>query len=185
MSNSEYKPIETKMQKAVDALSTELSTLRAGRANPAVLDKVRVNYYGVPTAINQVANVTIPEARMIVIQPWDTSLLKDVEKAIQASDIGINPNNDGKMIRLIFPALTEERRRDLVKTVKKDGEEAKILIRNIRRDAIEEYKEFKKDGDITEDDLKQSEKDIQELTDKFIEKIDGIVKDKETEIMDV
>ncbi|HBN85538.1 MAG TPA: ribosome recycling factor [Clostridiales bacterium] len=185
MSNSEYKPIESKMQKAVDALSTELATLRAGRANPAVLDKVKVNYYGVPTAVNQVANVTVPEARMIVIQPWDSTLLREVEKAIQASDLGINPNNDGKVIRLIFPTLTEERRRDLVKTVKKNGEDTKILVRNIRRDAIEEYKTYKKDGDITEDDLKQSEKDIQEITDKFIAKIDDILKEKEKEIMDV
>lgn len=185
MTNSEYKPIETKMQKTVDALHAELATLRAGRANPAVLDKVKVNYYGVPTAVNQVANITVPEARMIVIQPWDSSLLREVEKAIQASEIGINPNNDGKVIRLVFPPLTEDRRRDLVKTVKKNGEEAKILIRNIRREAIEEYKEYKKSGDITEDDLKQSEKDIQELTDKFIAMVDNILKEKESEIMEV
>lgn len=181
----EYKPIETKMQKAVDALTTELSTMRAGRANPAVLDKVKINYYGVPTAVNQVANITVPEARMIVIQPWDSSLLKDVEKAIQASDIGINPNNDGRVIRLTFPPLTEERRRDLVKTAKKAGEETKVLIRNIRRDAIEEYKVWKKEGEITEDDLKVSEKDIQDITDDFIKKIDDVIKDKEDEIMEV
>jgi len=185
MTKSEYKPIETRMQKTVDAMSAELSTLRAGRANPAVLDKVKINYYGVPTAINQVANVTVPEARMIVIQPWDTTLLKDVEKAIHASDIGINPVNDGRVIRLTFPPLTEERRRDLVKTIKKAGEDTKVLIRNIRREAIEEYKALKKDGDITEDDLKVTEKDIQDLTNDFIKKIDDIIKDKEVEIMEV
>ena len=179
------KPIENKMQKTVDALSNELSSMRAGRANPAVLDKVRVNYYGVPTPVNQVANITVPEARMIIIQPWDSSLLKDVEKAIQASDIGINPSNDGRVIRLTFPPLTEERRKDLVKTVKKFGEESKIHIRNIRRDAIEEYKELKKLGEITEDDLKESEKDVQDITNDFIKKIDDVIKQKEEEIMEV
>ncbi len=185
MAKNEYKPIENKMQKTVDALSNELSSMRAGRANPAVLDKVRVNYYGVPTPVNQVANITVPEARMIIIQPWDSSLLKDVEKAIQASDIGINPSNDGRVIRLTFPPLTEERRKDLVKTVKKFGEESKIHIRNIRRDAIEEYKELKKLGEITEDDLKESEKDVQDITNDFIKKIDDVIKQKEEEIMEV
>ena len=132
MANSEYKPIEDKMKKTVEALANELSSLRAGRANPAVLEKVKINYYGVPTPINQVANISVPEARLITIQPWDSSLLKDIEKGIQASDIGINPNNDGKIIRLTFPALTEERRKELVKNVKKYGEEAKIHIRAIR-----------------------------------------------------
>ncbi|NLY97461.1 MAG: ribosome recycling factor [Clostridiaceae bacterium] len=185
MSKSEYKPIEAKMQKAVEVLTSELATLRAGRANPAVLEKVKVNYYGVPTPVNQVANVTVPEARLIVIQPWDSSLLKDIEKAIQTSDIGINPNNDGKVIRLVFPVLTEERRRELVKVVKKHGEEAKIAIRNVRRDAMDEYRAMQKNSEITEDDLKVTEKDIQELTDKFISKIEDILKQKENEIMEV
>jgi ribosome recycling factor len=185
MSKSEYKPIEAKMQKAVEVLTSELATLRAGRANPAVLEKVKVNYYGVPTPVNQVANVTVPEARLIVIQPWDSSLLKDIEKAIQTSDIGINPNNDGKVIRLVFPVLTEERRRELVKVVKKHGEEAKIAIRNVRREAMDEYRAMQKNSEITEDDLKVTEKDIQELTDKFISKIEDILKQKENEIMEV
>ncbi|MGI6561356.1 MAG: ribosome recycling factor [Clostridia bacterium] len=185
MSKSEYKPIEAKMQKAVEVLTSELATLRAGRANPAVLEKVKVNYYGVPTPVNQVANVTVPEARLIVIQPWDSSLLKDIEKAIQTSDIGINPNNDGKVIRLVFPVLTEERRRELVKVVKKYGEEAKIAIRNVRREAMDEYRAMQKNSEITEDDLKVTEKDIQELTDKFISKIEDILKQKENEIMEV
>jgi ribosome recycling factor len=185
MSKSEYKPIEAKMQKAVEVLTSELATLRAGRANPAVLEKVKVNYYGVPTPVNQVANVTVPEARLIVIQPWDSSLLKDIEKAIQTSDIGINPNNDGKVIRLVFPVLTEERRRELVKVVKKYGEEAKIAIRNVRREAMDEYRAMQKNSEITEDDLKVTEKDIQELTDKLISKIEDILKQKENEIMEV
>lgn len=185
MSKSEYKPIEAKMQKAVEVLTSELATLRAGRANPAVLEKVKVNYYGVPTPVNQVANVTVPEARLIVIQPWDSSLLKDIEKAIQTSDIGINPNNDGKVIRLVFPVLTEERRRELVKVVKKYGEEAKTAIRNVRREAMDEYRAMQKNSEITEDDLKVTEKDIQELTDKFISKIEDILKQKENEIMEV
>ena len=163
MSKSEYKPIEAKMQKAVEVLTSELATLRAGRANPAVLEKVKVNYYGVPTPVNQVANVTVPEARLIVIQPWDSSLLKDIEKAIQTSDIGINPNNDGKVIRLVFPVLTEERRRELVKVVKKYGEEAKIAIRNVRREAMDEYRAMQKNSEITEDDLKVTEKTFKSL----------------------
>jgi ribosome recycling factor len=185
MSTGEYTQVEEKMKKAINALKQELSRLRAGRANPAILDKVTVNYYGVPTPINQLANVSVPEARIIVIQPWDINILKDIEKAIQKSDIGINPNNDGKIIRLIFPMLTEERRKELLKTVKKYGEDSKVAIRNLRREAIEEYRVLKKEGDITEDDLKNAEKDIQALTDKYILEIDKIIELKGKEILEV
>ncbi|NLC69702.1 MAG: ribosome recycling factor [Clostridiaceae bacterium] len=185
MSTSEYMQVEEKMKKAISALKQELSRLRAGRANPAILDKVTVNYYGVPTPVNQLANISVPEARVIVIQPWDINTLKEIEKAIQKSDIGINPNNDGRVIRLIFPMLTEERRKELLKIVKKYGEESKIAIRNIRRDAIEEYRALKKEGEITEDDLKNAEKDIQDLTDKYISEIDKIVDLKGKEILEV
>ena len=185
MSTSEYMQVEEKMKKAISALKQELSRLRAGRANPAILDKVPVNYYAVPTPVNQLANISVPEARVIVIQPWDINTLKEIEKAIQKSDIGINPNNDGRVIRLIFPMLTEERRKELLKIVKKYGEESKIAIRNIRRDAIEEYRALKKEGEITEDDLKNAEKDIQDLTDKYISEIDKIVDLKGKEILEV
>jgi len=185
MSTSEYMQVEEKMKKAISALKQELSRLRAGRANPAILDKVTVNYYGVPTPVNQLANISVPEARVIVIQPWDINTLKEIEKAIQKSDIGINPNNDGRVIRLIFSMLTEERRKELLKIVKKYGEESKIAIRNIRRDAIEEYRALKKEGEITEDDLKNAEKDIQDLTDKYISEIDKIVDLKGKEILEV
>jgi len=185
MDNNSYKDVEEKMAKTVSVLKDELSRLRAGRANPAILDRVTVDYYGVPTPINQLGSISVPEARTIVIQPWDAKILKDMEKAIQKSDIGINPINDGKVIRLIFPALTEERRRELTKTVKKFGEDAKVAIRSIRRDAIERYKNEKKKGEITEDDLKVAENDIQKLTDKYIANIDKIVEAKEKEIMEV
>lgn len=161
-----------KMEKCLNSLEHEYTTIRAGRANPAVLDKVKVDYYGVPTAINQLAAVSVAEARILMIQPWDISILSQIEKAILASDIGINPTNDGKVIRLTFPQLTEERRKELVKTVKKYGEEAKVTIRNIRRDTLEKYKAMKKSSEITEDDLKNCEKDVQDLTDKFTKKID-------------
>lgn len=185
MANEAYKDIEEKMNKAVHVLKEELSGLRAGRANPAILDRISVDYYGVPTPINQLGSVSVPEARVIVIQPWDAKILKDIEKAIQKSDIGINPNNDGKIIRLIFPILTEERRRDLTKSVKKYGEDSKIAIRSIRRDAIEHFKVQKKNSEITEDDLKDMEEDIQKMTDKFILDIDRMVELKDKEIMEV
>ena len=185
MIKEEYKVAEEKMQKTVTALRNNLKRLRAGRANAQILDRVFVPYYGTPTPINQVANITIPEARVIAIQPWDMSLLKEIEKAILKSDIGINPNNDGKMIRLLFPALTEERRRELTKDIKKEGEDTKVAVRVARRDTIDRLKAMKKDGDITEDDLKTAEKDIQNLTDKYIAEIDNVVKAKENEVLEV
>lgn len=185
MSVGDYKKLEEKMKKTVKVLSEDLAGIRAGRANPAILDKIMVDYYGVPTPINQLGGVSVPEARMIVIQVWDAQALKDVEKAIQKSDLGLNPTNDGKTIRLLFPSLTEERRKELTKVVKKEGEESKVAIRSIRRDSIEEYKAMKKNGEITEDDLKVVEKDIQNITDKFISEIDKIVALKEQEIMEV
>lgn len=181
----EYNEIEERMKKTVSVYEENLAEIRAGRANPAILNKVKVDYYGVLTPINQVAGVSIPEARLIVIQPWDASVLKDIEKAILASDIGLNPNNDGKVIRLSFPELTEERRRDLVKEIKKIAEEAKISIRSIRRDGIEEAKSMQKESLITEDDLRKAEETIQKMTDKKIEDIDNILANKEKEIMSV
>ena len=185
MSKDEYMQVEEKMKKTITVLKQELARLRAGRANPAILDKVAVDYYGVPTPINQLANISVPEARIIVIQPWDINVLKDIEKAIQKSDIGINPNNDGKVIRLIFPMLTEERRKELLKVVRKYGEDSKVAIRALRREAIEEYRVLKKEGEITEDDLKDAEKDIQALTDKYISEIDKITELKGQEILEV
>ena len=181
----DYKNIKEKMEKSINVYNEKLSEVRAGRANPAILNKVKIDYYGTPTPINQVAGVSVPEARLIVIQPWDMSILKEIEKAILASDIGINPNNDGKVIRLAFPELTEERRKDLVKDIKKMAEEAKIVIRTIRRDGIEEAKQEQKNGDMTEDELKQAENEIQKLTDKSVEEIDKILANKEKEVMSV
>ena len=181
----DYTNIKEKMEKSINVYNEKLSEVRAGRANPAILNKVKIDYYGTPTPINQVAGVSVPEARLIVIQPWDVSVLKEIEKAILASDIGINPNNDGKVIRLAFPELTEERRKDLVKDIKKMAEEAKIAIRAIRRDGIEEAKAEQKDGNITEDELKQAENEIQKLTDKSVEEIDKILANKEKEVMSV
>ena len=163
--NEQYKPFEEKMQKSVHALEKELATIRAGRANPAVLDKVLVDYYGAPTPINQMAAVSVSDARILVIQPWDMSALKAIEKAIMASDIGINPTNDGRVIRIAFPQLTEERRKELTKQISKYGEEGKIAVRSIRRDGIDKFKAMKKNSEITEDDLKEAEKDFQSLTD--------------------
>lgn len=174
-----------KMGKTIASLQRELLTLRAGRASASVLDRIAVDYYGTPTPIPQVANVSSPEARMLVISPWDPSMIPAIEKAIQKSDLGINPSNDGKIIRLIFPELSEERRKDLVKTVKKKGEDSKVAIRSIRRDANEQLKKLKKDSEITEDDQKGYEEDIQKLTDEKIKEIDGILADKEKEIMEV
>ena len=181
----EMKNAESKMNKAIASLEGDLASIRAGRANPAILDKVTVEYYGVQTPLAQVGTISVPEARTIIVQPWDVSVLKEVEKAILASDIGINPNNDGKVIRLNFPPLTEERRKELNKTVSKRGEEAKVAVRNIRRDSIEQFKKQKKANEITEDDLKDLEDQIQKMTDKFVKKIDGIIADKEKEIMEV
>lgn len=185
MPKGDYKPIEEKMKKTVNVLKEELGGIRAGRANPHILDKVAVDYYGTPTPINQLANINVPEARVITIQPWDAKTLKEIEKAIQKSDIGINPNNDGKVIRLVFPPLTEERRKELTKVVKKHGEDAKVAIRAIRRDAIEHFKAAKKNGEMTEDDLKDAEKDIQVMTDKYIVEIDKIVELKDKELLEV
>jgi len=185
MANTSYKDVEDKMNKALGVLKEELAGLRAGRANPAILDRISVDYYGVPTPINQLGSISVPEARVIIIQPWDAKILKDIEKSIQKSDIGINPNNDGKVIRLVFPILTEERRKELSKNVKKHGEDSKVIIRAIRRDAIERYKAQKKSSEITEDDLKDAEDDIQKMTDKYIIEIDNIVELKNREIMEV
>lgn len=179
------KNAETKMEKTIASLQTDLAAIRAGRANPAILDKVSVEYYGVPTPVQQVGTISVPEARTIIIQPWDASILGDIEKAILKSDVGITPNNDGKSIRLNFPPLTEERRKELVKGISKRGEEAKVAVRNIRRDSIEGFKKQKKDGEITEDDLKNLETQIQKLTDKFVAKVEDIIKDKEKEILEV
>ena len=181
----DYNIIKEKMNKSIDNLREKFAEVRAGRANPAILNKVKIDYYGTPTPINQVAGVSVPEARMIVIQPWDISVLKEIEKAILASDIGINPNNDGKVIRLAFPELTEERRKDLVKDIKKMAEEAKVAVRAVRRDGIETAKAEQKEGNMTEDELKQAENDIQKLTDTSVEEIDKILANKEKEVMSV
>ncbi len=174
-----------KMHKTHDNLMSELATIRAGRANPHVLDRIMVDYYGTPTPIQQVGNVSVPEARLIQIQPWDKTLLKEIEKAINMSELGINPTNDGTVIRLVFPELTEERRKELTKDVKKKGEEAKIAIRNIRRDAMDLAKKLEKSSEMTEDDLTRATKDIQELTDHMCEKIDKSVEAKNKELMTV
>ena len=176
---------EVKMQKSIDALNNEYASIRAGRANPAILDKIKVEYYGTPTPIAQLCNISVPEARTLLIQPWDATVLKEIEKEIQKSDIGINPTNDGKVIRLSFPPLTEERRKALVKDVSKIAETSKVSVRNIRRDAIDKIKALKKDNKITEDDVKEAEDKIQKITDKFVKMIDDIAKDKEKEILTV
>ena len=181
----DYTNLKERMEKSIGAFKEKLSEIRAGRANPAILNKVKIDYYGTPTPINQVAGVSVPEARLIVIQPWDVSVLKDIEKAILASDIGLNPNNDGKVIRLAFPELTEERRKELAKEIRKITEEAKVAIRAIRRDGIDEAKAKQKNSEITEDELKSAETEIQKITDKYIDEIDKILADKEKEIMSV
>lgn len=175
---------EDKMKKTLGGFETELSTIRAGRANPHILDKLTVDYYGTPTPIQQVANVTVPEARMIQIQPWESSLIKAIEKAILVSDLGLNPSNDGKVIRLVFPELTEERRKDLVKDVKKKGEAAKVAVRNIRRDANDAFKKMKKE-DVSEDEIKELGDKVQKLTDKYIKDVDAAVDKKSKEILTV
>ena len=182
---SDYSAFETKMNKSISVYEAELASIRAGRANPAILDKVTVEYYGVNSPLTQIGTVSVPDARTILVQPWDASILGEVEKAILKSDIGITPNNDGKSIRLNFPPLTEERRKEIVKTVKKQGEECKIAIRSIRRDAIEAFKAKKKASEITEDDLKNAEDDIQKMTDNYIQNIDSIISSKEKEILEV
>ena len=178
-----FAKAESKMKKSIDHLEEEFATIRAGRANPAVLDHIMVNYYDTPTPINQLAAVAVSEARVLTITPWDMSVLRGIEKAIQTSDLGVNPKNDGKVIRLVFPPLNEERRKELSKDVSKMGEEAKVAVRSIRRDAIEKLKEMKKTGDITEDDLKQAEKKIQDLTDKYVKNAEECAQRKEKEIM--
>ena len=176
---------KAKMQEAAQNLQRELGQIRAGRANASLLDRITVNYYGAPTPLNQMASIQIPEARVLMITPFDKSILQDVEKAIMASDIGISPTNDGNVIRLIIPQLTEERRKELAKDVKKEAENAKIAVRNIRRDAIDEYKKQQKNGDITEDDLRGLEKEVQKLTDESIKEVDKIASDKEQELLEV
>ena len=179
------KELEERMNKTISVLEENLSEVRAGRANPAILNKIKIDYYGVPTPINQVAGISVPEARMIMIQPWDASILKEIEKEILKSDIGINPNNDGKVIRLVFPELTEERRKELVKEIKKMGEESKIALRAIRRDGIDEAKAMEKESLISEDERRKAEEDIQKLTDKKTEEIDSKIAAKEKEIMSI
>lgn len=182
---SEIKEFEVKMKKSIEALEEEFSTIRAGRANPHILDKIKVDYYGTPTGLQQVANISVPEARMIQIQPWESSLIKDIEKAILISDIGITPNNDGKVIRLIFPELTEDRRKELAKDVKKKGDNAKVAIRNVRRDANDTFKKQNKAGEISDDELKNLEDEVQKLTDKYVNAIDKAIDDKTKEILTV
>ena len=177
-----YETYENRMKKTVEVLQTQNASVRAGRANAAVLDQISVEYYGTPTPIHQIASISTPDPRTLVIQPWDASSLKTIEKAIQASDLGINPQNDGRVLRLVFPQLTEERRKELAKQVTKYGEDSKVAIRNIRRDAMESFKAQKKKSEITEDDLKDIEKDMQKLTDDYIKKIDGVTEAKIKEL---
>ena len=181
--STDYTEFESKMKKTTSVLTEQYDSVRAGKANPAVLDRITVDYYGSPTPIQQIASVSTPDARSLLIQPWDGSVLKGIEKAILASDLGINPQNDGRAIRLVFPALTEERRRDLAKQVKKYSEDAKVAVRNIRRDAMDYVKALKKKSEITEDDQKKAEKDLQDLTDKYIKKVDEACAVKEKELM--
>ncbi|MCR4813454.1 MAG: ribosome recycling factor [Lachnospiraceae bacterium] len=183
--NEQVKTYDEKMKKTCDHLNADLVTIRAGRANPHILDKLVVDYYGSPTPIQQVGNISVPEARMIQIAPWEKSMIKAIEKAILASDIGITPSNDGTVIRLVFPELTEERRKELVKDVKKKGEDAKVAIRNIRRDGNEAFKKLSKNGDISEDEIKDMEDDLQKSTDKYIKEVDKSVEEKSKEIMTV
>ena len=181
----DYTEIESKMDKTIQVFEENLAEISAGRANPAILNKISVDYYGVPTPIHQMAGISVPEARLIVIQPWDMSMLKEIERAILASDVGITPNNDGKVIRLVFPELNEERRKEIVKDVKKMAEESKVAIRSIRRDGIDEFRKQEKESVITEDDLKAAEDQIQKITDKKIEEIDRLLENKEKEVMSI
>lgn len=182
--DARLKPYEEKMQKGYDFLVADFLTIRAGRANPHVLDKIKVDYYGTPTPIQQVGNISVPEPRIIQISPWEKSLIKDIEKAIMCSDLGINPSNDGSVIRLIFPELTEDRRKELVKDIKKKGEDNKVVIRNIRRDGNDAFKKLAKE-EVSEDEIKNLEEELQKLTDKFVKEIDKLVEDKSKEIMTV
>ena len=179
------QPYETKMGKSYGALLKEYASIRAGRANPHVLDKIRVDYYGTPTPLQQVGNISVPEARIILIQPWEKKMIREIEKAIMTSDLGINPTNDGSAIRLVFPELTEERRKALAKDVKKKGDEAKVAIRNIRRDANDAFKKMNKNNELTEDDQKDLEEKVQKLTDKYVKEIDKAIEEKTKEIMTV
>lgn len=185
MMSTDYSEFEAKMKKTTEVLSEQFAAVRAGKANPAVLDRIAVDYYGSPTPIQQIASISTPDARSLLIQPWDGSVLKGIEKAILASDLGINPQNDGRAIRLVFPQLTEERRKELAKQVKKYAEESKVAVRNIRRDAMEKFKAQKKKSEITEDDLKIVEKDMQKLTDDYIKEVDKIAAKKEQELMEL
>ena len=180
-----YDDIINKMDKTVGVFENNFAEVSAGRANPAILNKIKIDYYGVPTPISQVAGISVPEARLIVIQPWDLGILKEIEKEILKSDIGINPNNDGKVIRLSFPELNEERRKEIVKSIKKMAEESKIAVRSIRRDGIEEFKKKQKDSEITEDELRMAEEEIQKITDKKIAETDPLLDNKEKEVMSV
>mgnify|MGYP002617989501 FL=1 len=182
---SDIKVYEDKMVKTIEALEEEYTTIRAGRANPHILDKIKVDYYGTPTSLQQVANISVPEARMLQIQPWESSLIKEIEKAILVSDLGLTPNNDGKVIRLVFPELTEDRRKELAKEVKKKGDNAKVAVRNVRRDANDAFKKQNKAGEISDDELKGTEDDIQKLTDKYTALIDKAVENKTKEILTV
>jgi len=181
----EHNKLETKMKKTVEYLKDDLSTVRAGRANPKLLEKIMVDYYGTKTPLNQIANISAPEPRVLVVKPWDTNILEDIEKAIQASDLGINPGNDGKIIRLVIPQLTEERRKELIKTIKKEVEKAKVALRNERRDTIDVFKKMEKKSEMTEDDLRDAEDKVQDLIDKYSEEIDGLYEKKEKEILEV
>ena len=183
--STDYTEYESKMKKTCDILTEQLASVRAGKANPAVLNSISVDYYGVPTPIQQIASVSTPDARSLLIQPWDASALKGIEKAILASDLGINPQNDGKAIRLTFPQLTEERRKELVKQIRKYAEGGKVAIRNIRRDAMETFKKKQKASELTEDDLKIAEKDLQKLTDDMCKELDALLEKKEKELMEV
>jgi len=180
-----YDEYENKMKKTVDVLKSQYASIRAGRANAAVLDQIRVEYYGTPTPINQIAGVSTPDPRTLMITPWDVNILKTIEKAIMTSDLGINPMNDGRVIRLQFPQPTEERRKELIKQINKQAEDSKVAIRNIRRDAVEKFKAQKKTGEITEDDLTDTEKDLQKLTDTYTKEIDAVAGKKETEIKEI
>ncbi|MCL1828451.1 MAG: ribosome recycling factor [Oscillospiraceae bacterium] len=183
--STDYNEFTAKMKKTTDVLVGQFAAVRAGKANAAVLDKISVDYFGVPTPVQQIATIAAADAQTLMIRPWDASALKSIEKAIQGSDLGINPQNDGSCLRLVFPRLTEERRRELVKQVKKYGEDAKVAVRNIRRDAVEKYKSMKKTSEITEDDLRDSEKDLQKLTDDCIKEIDSLTAKKEKELFEI
>ena len=182
---ADLKEFERKMDKTLEVLASDFGTIRAGRANAQVLDRITVEYYGVPTPLNQVGTISSPDPRTLVIQPWDTTLLRPIEKAIQTSDLGINPQNDGRVIRLAFPQLTEERRKELTKQVRQYGEAAKVAVRNVRRDAVDYVKKAQKKGEMTEDDQKKAEKDIQDLTDKFTKRVDEMCGTKEKELMEI